>query len=67
MAIEQSRAIESQRAGRFARRRLGMDGGAIPFAGAQIVFIKRFGIVQSARLERLGQAAVNLTALVLCK
>src|SRR5438034_126926 len=50
---------------RLARSLLGMDRGAILFAGAQIVFIKRFRIVQSARLERLGQATVNLAALVL--
>ena len=65
VAIKQSGAIESQRARRLARSRLGMDRRAILFAGAQIVFIKRFRIVQSARLERLGEAAVNLAALVL--
>src|SRR5207245_9134012 len=57
-------AIEGQGTRRFARRGLSVQGCMLLFAGAEIVFIERLRIVQAARLDGLGQAAMNLTLLV---
>ena len=45
------------------RRCFGVKSCARFFAGAEIVFIQRFRIVKAARLDGLGQAAMNLSPL----
>src|SRR5437867_3669352 len=62
-AIKQSGAIESQRAGCFAGRTLGMPRSPIFFAGAEIVFIKRFRIIQATCFDGLRQTTMDLLSL----
>src|SRR5207237_4415429 len=62
--IERS-AIECQSARCFSRGCFGMYGGAISFAGAEIVFIQTLRVIESAGFDRLRQPAMNLTALAI--
>src|SRR5258706_13010866 len=66
-AVIQSGPIKSQCARRFASRGLGMNGRAIFFARARIVFVERFRIVQTPRFKGLCQSTMNLAPLLVAK
>jgi hypothetical protein len=54
------RAVKCQRARCFACGGFGMNGSAIVFAGAAIVFIQALRIIKAARFGRLRQPSMNM-------